>query len=561
MTRLIVPTAALVIMACACLYRFNTLGGAFGGFDNDHFVHFAYAKHLEAGERPLRDFAELGLQGAWPPLTYGVSALGQVWFGDTLRSEALVTVAGVGLAAALTVAAASLLANVWWAVPATLLSVVVAPTLYNYPKVLALSAAALVVALYARRPGWATIAACAGLTATAFLFRHDYAVYVAVGIALACVLSGNRRQATRHLVVYAAATSLLLAVPLLYVQRHAGLMDYVRDSLELSRREALRTGLPEWPSPTLTTDTGERLPLAQAFHLEQNGVAWLYYLARLLPLAVLGLVWRRDGAGVRPNIRAAALAIAGMSAVSAPALIRGNIPVRLGDVGPLMAVLLAVVCHRALAAHGRGLMVRVAVVAAVAVLVSGTAMSALTVGYVSHQLQTAGMTQSIAMTRQRTSEVWAGLGALPDAALDGPAPGSVLTLSRYLNRCTAPDDRIVMLTYEPEILPFAGRLFGAGRLSVIPGFVLGERHQRVLVDRWRQQSVPVALVEFEAFFDPASPVAPLVRDHLLAHYQPAGSLRLGDRVLRVFVSRDRTATTVWPVGAESWPCFTAVGTR
>jgi len=57
---------AVLLFAFTCLYRFNTLGGRFGGFDNDHFVPFAYAKQVQAGEQPLRDFDGLGLQGAWP---------------------------------------------------------------------------------------------------------------------------------------------------------------------------------------------------------------------------------------------------------------------------------------------------------------------------------------------------------------------------------------------------------------------------------------------------------------------------------------------------------------
>ena len=90
---------ALLLLGFACVYRFNTLGGRFGGFDNDHFVPFAYAKQVQAGEQPLRDFEGLGLQGAWPSLTYETSALAQRWFGDNLRSEALLTVVAVGVAA------------------------------------------------------------------------------------------------------------------------------------------------------------------------------------------------------------------------------------------------------------------------------------------------------------------------------------------------------------------------------------------------------------------------------------------------------------------------------
>ena len=82
---------AILLLVFTGVYRFNNLGGTLGGFDNDHFVQFAYAKQVQAGERPLRDFAGLGLQGAWPSLTYAISAFAQERFGDNLRSEAVVT--------------------------------------------------------------------------------------------------------------------------------------------------------------------------------------------------------------------------------------------------------------------------------------------------------------------------------------------------------------------------------------------------------------------------------------------------------------------------------------
>jgi hypothetical protein len=48
---------AILLFAWTFTYRFNTLGGRFGGFEDDHFVSFAYAKQVEAGAQPLRDFA------------------------------------------------------------------------------------------------------------------------------------------------------------------------------------------------------------------------------------------------------------------------------------------------------------------------------------------------------------------------------------------------------------------------------------------------------------------------------------------------------------------------
>jgi hypothetical protein len=66
---------------------------------------------------------------------------GQEWFGNNLRSEAIVTITAVALAAALTFAAASMLSNAFWGVLATAVS----PCSWrrrstNYSKVLVLSA-------------------------------------------------------------------------------------------------------------------------------------------------------------------------------------------------------------------------------------------------------------------------------------------------------------------------------------------------------------------------------------------------------------------------------------
>ena len=546
---------AVLFFASACLYRFNTLDGRFGGFDDDHFVPFAYAKQVEAGEQPLRDFAGLGLQGAWPSLTYEVSAWGQRRLGDNLRSEAIVTVAGVGLAAAITFLAAAELSNAWWAALAVPVSVIVAPTLYNYPKVLALATAALAIARYARRPGRAPLIAAAVVTAIAFLFRHDLAVYVGVGVVLACVVAGQRARAVRDVLFYAALTLILLTPSLAYVQRYDGLVQYALDSLALSRREADRTRLVGWPPMTLTTASGEGVGPLTFFDVEQNGVAFLYSVLRLLPVAVVALVWARRPDHDRGWAQRAALALAGMAAFASPLLVRGNIAVRLGDVGPLFSVLAAFVCYEATrSVPGRSVGTRIGGWVPVLGLVAATALSTKTVGFLGSQMATAGMRISWDATMERGQLVWTRLGALPDAAIDAEAPAHPLEIAQYLNRCTLPTDRVVTMTYEPELLPYARRLFGGGRLNIIPDFGLATHQENALVARWRQQSVPIALVEFEEFWNPDSTLAPIVRAYLLEHYTPAGTLPVrGDKSLRLFVQRGRMPVSQF--GEARLPCF------
>ena len=111
-----------------------------------------------------------------------------------------------------------------------------------------------------------------------------------------------------------------------------------------------------------------------------------------------------------------------------------------------------------------------------------------------------------------------------------------------------------MMTYQPELLPFAGRLFGAGRLSILPDYALDSRQEQSLVSRWRGQSVPLAFVEFQEFWSPDSTSTPVVRAYLHERYADVASMPVGsDRVLHVFA--DRARTPVGTFGAKGLPCF------
>jgi hypothetical protein len=268
--------AVVLLVVFTATYRFNTLGGALGGFDNDHFVHFAYAKQVQAGEQPLRDFDGIGLQGVRPSLSYEASAAAQSLLGNNLRSEAILTVGALAVAAALTVYAASFVGATGWAVGATLLTVFLAPKLYNYPKVLLLAASMVAVMSYARRRSRGSIAALAAIAAVAFLFRHDYAAYVGVSaVVVIAAAAGGIRRAARHLGAYALVAILLLAPSLWYVQRQVGLFEYLREGLEQSRVEAARTDL-GWPQFVGVAEDGRPVTALTALSVEQNAVAWLY---------------------------------------------------------------------------------------------------------------------------------------------------------------------------------------------------------------------------------------------------------------------------------------------
>src|SRR6185369_15405590 len=154
----------------------------------------------------------------------------------------------------------------------------------------------------------------------------------------------------------------------------------------------------------------------------------------LLPFAAAAMVWKAGIGTERPSVRAAALAIAGMSAFAVPFWLRGSVAVRLGDLGPLFSTLLAIVCSQTFrVSAGTRAWGRSVVAVIMLVVLGATALSATTVGYVRTQLNTSGLARSWAATRERTDELSKALATLPDAALvEGNTP---FRIARYVNTC------------------------------------------------------------------------------------------------------------------------------
>jgi hypothetical protein len=265
--RLWIALAAFLVAGLVFVYRFGTLGGALGGFDNDHFVALVRAQHVLDGEQPLRDFADAELRAMWPPLTYATSAAAQVVLGESLRSEAILTVGLLALGAALTLwAAADVARSTLPAAIVATVTVALGPKLYNYPKILAYAAAVLLMVAYARRPTTGRLLPLAALTAVATLYRHDHGVFLSVSV-VALILLARPVSRVRALASFALAMTLVLLPGIAFVHRHVGVLEYVRSCLELSRQEATRTTAAlaaasiDWSRPLLTrVDSPEQRP-------------------------------------------------------------------------------------------------------------------------------------------------------------------------------------------------------------------------------------------------------------------------------------------------------------
>lgn len=535
------------VFAFAFIYRFNALGGALGGFDDDHFLYYLRARAVAAGEQPMRDFFDAGLQGAWPALSYELPALFQRASGGTLLGEALLSVGVIALTVTVVFRVAARLTSVWPALVAALLTLFVGAKLYAYPKLLTFAIGVLLLERYVRRPSLGRVAMLGLWSAAAFLFRHDLLVYLAPAAVVAIVLgSGAWPVALTRLVQYAVIVALLLLGPLYTVQRYVGLIPYVQTGLTISQREAERTGI-GWPRFAATEDG------ASFFSSEQNAAAWLYYLCVAIPAAtlvqVLSIARSADDVVRRRGTFVLALIVA--AAMLNWFFLRGNLPARFGDLGAPLAILGAVL---AAGWPPRSALATWTVRAAVIAILIPTVMAVDTIGSARRELRTTGFAEGPLKLMEKAGAVVRELDALPAPPVGDPLTGPP-ELAEYLRACTAPADRVLMIASAPSIVAMASRSFAGGQPTFTPGFYTSVDDQRLVIARVQAQSVPVVVTSLEeTYLEDLAPEFPLIHEYVASAYEPAGTLPARGRdAMRVLVKRGLSIVRTY--GTTGLPCF------
>lgn len=536
--------ATVAVAAFTFAYRFNSLSGTFGGFDNDHFAHLMRTEMLLQGEQPLRDFADAELRGAWPALSYAVPAWAQMLGGRTLLPEAYLTVGALAVAYAVVFLQALDLSKRWSvAVAAAVVALLTAPKLYNYPKVLMLAWGALVLHLAMVNPSTLRLGLAALSTAVATLFRHDYGVYLAVGM-IAGLLVRDVRQAARRIAIYGGLTAVFLLPSALWVQWYEGIPTYVASALATSRLETARTAL-QWPPLDLSTMfTGDGLLLLT------------YYAFWAVLVAAAGVLAARvvmPGAPrLAPAERATAVGLLALAAVVNIFFLRANLSQRFGDAVIPVALLAAW-------SIGAGSMLTARSIRALAMLIPGVLLlsilaAACAFGDVTNHLDTAGMTDSWDTTARRFEAVRTDLLLLPPTAWQPDAAEGTLAAARYLAECTTPNDYVLVAAYAPEIPVFARRRFAGGQATVSLSFYTSDVEQRQTLARLERQSVPIILADAREFEEGFVADYPLLAQHLARDYREAGTIVVDEQPrFRVFVEADRQ-----PRGVDAHfglPCF------
>jgi len=201
---------------------------------DSNLVSLPEATAILAGDRPYRDFFEWGA-----PLAAYLSAGAQLLVGYRLIGEFLLQwtliVAGVVIAFHLGLRLSRSVRASLAVLPLVLVIVADTPT-YHYSKLFCFPLLMWLVWRYIDQPDWRRSAAIGIASAVAFLFRHDYGAYAALGFIAAVVLAptvaGSTRLRSRAIDVLASglAAALLVLPWAIVVQANEGLLDYVRAS-------------------------------------------------------------------------------------------------------------------------------------------------------------------------------------------------------------------------------------------------------------------------------------------------------------------------------------------
>jgi hypothetical protein len=244
------------------------------------------------------------------------------------------------------------------------------------------------------------------------------------------------------------------------------------------------------------------------------------------------------------------IALSALVVVSATGLLRESLSQRIPDIYGSLPMLVA--CAIALAwrvrPQDRG--ARLAAGAAIIALSSGFVLGTFVLGTVLIRLDHSGITRGPGAVWEQLQGVFRGTREWP---WSGQWPASNgWKVARYVHDCTKPDDRLLVTWFAPEMNVFSRRAFAGGETALLPLFRTPALYEPAVVARLEKQSVPIVLVDPDAF-EYFESVYPAVGEYIDERYHKVGQFSPDERPIDVYVDRTRTRTGT---DAEfGWPCF------
>jgi hypothetical protein len=523
-------TLAVVSMfLIAVVWRFLT----FTGFSNDHYAHLVMAQQVLMGDVPIRDFADPG----WP-LTYTLTALGWLVTGKTMATEWVISTAGFAIGAACSVAAAYRLSgSLAIATVVTLIEIVIFPRAYSYPKVLIYAAGAWALLALAAQPSRRRLVFMAAIIAVAFLFRHDHGLFIGAGSAV-CVAIASRsdgaRVVLRRVVLLTTATAMFLVPWIVFVVLNGGLFAYLEAGLDYSRAEANATRLDAWPLAG---------PAAWLF--------WLYWSVTLVSGLVSAGRFLR-GRERWPGETAAVIALIVIAVLVNASFLRESLDVRVSDAvvpAALLGAWLLGLCW--VPPWPQRVSQRVLQLATIVIVLVSTVAAARVAGLAS-QYDDSGVAGGIRGIREHAAEVSQLLRSQHRQDVPSRYSLALRPFFDYIDRCTAPSDRLIVTGEFPDVLVLAGRRF-AGDGIVFGSWYSSVTHQDRTIVRLRAE--PALFVLHMGDDEAFRMKYPIVAAYLDGGYRPMADVPVDEGgTIQILVEQSRKATS--GDASTGWPCFT-----
>jgi hypothetical protein len=538
----VIGSAAIAVFAF--FLRFDAMGGALAGFDDEEFRKLARVDLVLAGERPLRDFTDGELRGVWPSLADEYPALAQRLWGRNLLTHAALTCGTLAFCAALVFLLARHLARSWLVALFAALAVVASyPHLYNYPKVLTLAVGIAIIRWLLTRPSAPRLAVAAAWTVVSALFRHDLGVYMALGTIAGIVAYEWRPWPTpvRRLATYVAFGVLFSAPSLAWVAYYEGIFAYLLDALRSVDAEGRR--LAAWPAVSVSAPMDTSSVIAATYYV--------FWAIAIVPGIVCLRAWAQRTPLARKDM-AFGVGLIVMSLVVNHFFLRANLPARFGDA--VVPVVVLVAWAAGIAAAASSSMTRVLLARSAATLLLAALCAAFfQINDIAHELETGRFTESRHAAVVHFQEVADQLRSQPPVIWTEKPVDRKIAAARYLAECTAPEDRVFLTTPSDEVTYFARRLFAGGQRRFVSGVFKTDADQRRVLARLQHQSVPVVVTD-PANKDELLSDYPLVAGYIESHYHQVGAIMSGGSpVMNVWVENTRRPVRTDPV--LGFPCF------
>ena len=309
-----------------------------------------------------------------------------------------------------------------------------------------------------------------------------------------------------------------------------------------------------------------RMGLLPGILSRENLLVFAYYLFIAVPFAALLVLWRNifhSGSlrGQEPEV-ARVLSLAAMCLLVDSFILRAPLAARIGAVAPPIAILgswaVANARLRNQACH-----------AAPSIVGLGKASS------LSLRLQQGGKTVVIAVVAvailgfsvlsvvKKFQGGWSRIEERVTALAVSPPAETLLPngrdsgLVRYVRNCSAPADRVLVTWFMPHLYSYSGRGFAGGMVVFFGRHWSDDRFQRRTVNRLREQSVPIVIIELASYERFQKDYA-LVDDYIQAHYRIAGESDFDNPDVTQGAYQVMVRTGLTPTGVDDssqLPCF------